>query len=106
MFGVWGGNGVGDAGSLSTDVSREGSGREATLGDHGPRRRSTNLQDGFPNCRGPEELSCQGLSGTGSNADGDAGPFPTRSCQVHRDHIGGGKPHPPTVPLVQHDGAL
>ena len=53
VFRVWVGNDDGVSGIPSTDAAREDSGREAASGDHGPRRRATNLQDGFSN-RGGE----------------------------------------------------
>ena len=49
VFGLWGGNDNGVAGSPSIDAELEGSGWEAALGDNAPRRRSINLQDGFSN---------------------------------------------------------
>ena len=52
VFGVCGGCGVGVSGSPPPDTEREGIGREKALGDHGPRQRATNIQDGFPNRRG------------------------------------------------------
>ena len=73
---------------------------------HGPRRSATNLQYGFYNQGGPEELSSQGVTGTGRDADGDDGTLPTLTCMGHRDHTGGGKPPPPTVPSVQYSGVL
>ena len=58
VFKVWEGNGNGVAGSPSTDSEREGRGREPTLGDHGPHRIATNIQDRFSKRRYPKELSC------------------------------------------------
>ena len=40
---VQGVDGVGVTGSKPTDTSREGNGRETSLGDHGPWRRSMHL---------------------------------------------------------------
>ena len=74
--------------------------------DHVPQRISTNLQDGFSNCGGPEELYSIGVSGTCCDVDSDEGKLPIPTCQVHYDHTGGGQPPPPTVPTVQHDSAL
>ena len=42
----------------------------------------------------------------GGAADGDAGQMFSMACSGHRDYIGGGKAPPPTVPPVQHVGAL
>ena len=106
LLGVWGRYGFVVTNGPSTDVAQEGSGREAALGYHGPRWRSTNLQYGFPNCMGGKELSYRGVSGTVGDADGNASPFPTPACLEHRDHNRGGKPPPPTVPPLQNYGAL
>ena len=38
--------------------------------------------------------------------DGNAGPFYAQVCTGHRGHFGGGKHPPPTMPLMQHAGAL
>ena len=106
MFGVWGGYGVGVSGSTSKNAAREVRVREVALGGNGPSYRAMNLQDFFPKSRVPKELSRWGVSGKGSEADGNAGPLSTPACQGNRDHPGGGKPPPPTVPLVRHAGAL
>ena len=106
VFGVWGLDGVGVDGIPPTYTSQEGSGGEMALVGHGPRRRALSLQDGFPNHGGGEELSHRGVPGTGTDIDGDSGPLPTPACTVHRDHTEGGQLSPPTVPLVQHYGAL
>ena len=76
------------------------------MGYCGPRQRSTNLKDGFSNRRVPEELSSRGVSVTGGDADGYEGTLHSPTCQVNRDHTGGGKPPSPIVPPVQHNGAL
>ena len=106
VFGVWGGYGVAVAVSPHTDAAWEGSGRETALGNHGPRKRSTNLQDGFPNHGGPEELSRLGVSGMVSDADSDEGPLTTPECLGNRDHTVGWQTPPPTLPPVWHVGAL
>ena len=64
------------------------------------------LCDGFPNRWGTNELPRRGVLGTGSYAGINAGSFCSPACLGHRHHIGGGKPPPLTVPLVQHSGAL
>ena len=76
------------------------------MGDHRPRRRATNLQDGFSNHGSPNELSIQGVPVKGGDADRYEGTLPTPQCQGHRDNTGGGQLPPPTVPPVQHSGAL
>ena len=48
----------------------------------------------------------QGMSGTGSNANGNASPLSKPANPIHRDYTGGGQPPPPTVPPMQHAGAL
>ena len=106
VFGVWGLDGVGVDGIPPTYTSQEGSGREMALVVHGPRRRALSLQDGFTNHGGGKELSRRRVSGTGNDADGDAGPLPTPACTGHCDHTEGGQLSPPTVPPVQHYGAL
>ena len=42
----------------------------------------------------------------GGDVDRYVGPFISPECPGHRDYIGGGKNPPPTVPPVQHAGAL
>ena len=106
VFGVLGGYVIGVAGIPPKYLAQGVRVRETTLGDHAPRRRDTKLKNIFPNCGGGKELSCQGVSRTGSNSDRNAGPLPTTACPGHRDHTVGGKPTPPTVPPVQHPGAL
>ena len=106
FFKVWEGDGVEVSGSPPTDASQEGSKRETALGNHGPWRRATNLQDGFPNHEGPEELSRLGLTEIGNDADGNAGPLPTPECLGNRDHTVGWQTPPPTLPPVWHVGAL
>ena len=106
MFGVWGGYGVAVAVSPHTDAAWEGSGRETALGNHGPRKISTNLQYGFPNPGGPKELPYQMVSGTDSDTDGDAGPLYTQEFSGQRDYTILGKNPPPTVTLVRHAGDL
>ena len=49
VHGVRGGYGNRVTDIPSTDAAQEGSGRETSLGGHGPQRRATNLQDVFPN---------------------------------------------------------
>ena len=60
----------------------------------------------FTDRRETKELPRRGVSGTGVNAYGDAGPLLSPTCQGHRDYNGGGKPPPPTVLPLQHAGAL
>ena len=103
---MWEGDGVGVYGSPPTDAAQEGIGRRKKLGDHSPWHRARNLKDGFPNRGGHREMYRQGVSGTGSNADGDAVTLPTPACPGKRDHAGGVKPTPHTVPPVQHDGGM
>ena len=55
---------------------------------------------------GAEELSHRGVSGTGSNADGDSVTLHTLACQGNRDHAGRLQPPPPTVTPVRHAGDL
>ena len=43
---------------------------------------------------------------TGGDADSDEGKIPTRACKGHRDHTGGGQPHPPTANPVRYSGAM
>ena len=100
LFGVWGGNGGGVAGIPSTYTAWEISGRDTAIGEHVPRRRSTNIQDGLSNRGPPEELSSQGMLGTGGNTDGDEGIIPPPTCQGHCDHNGGGKTPPYLVTPV------
>ena len=64
------------------------------------------LQDGFTNHGEAMSLSRKGVLGKGSNTDGHVGPLTTPSFLGTRDHPGGGQPTPPTLPLVQHAGAL
>ena len=40
------------------------------------------------------------------NADVNVGPLPIPACKGHRDHNGGGKPPPSTVPPVRNSSAL
>ena len=46
------------------------------------------------------------MSGTGGNADGDAGSFISPAYLGYCHHIGREKPTPPTVPPMQHVGDL
>ena len=46
------------------------------------------------------------MSGTSGNKDGDAGTFFPPACPGYRHHSVGGKPPPPTVPPIQHAGAI
>ena len=46
------------------------------------------------------------MLGTGGNIDVREGSFISLACLGHRYYIGGGKPPPPTVPLMLHTGAL
>ena len=46
------------------------------------------------------------MSRTRGYKDGYAGKFSALACPVHRGHFGGGKPPPPTVPPMRHDGPL
>ena len=46
------------------------------------------------------------MSGTGGDKNGDAGPISTPECPEHCGHFLGGKPPPPTVPLMRHAGPL
>ena len=46
------------------------------------------------------------MSGTGGDADGDAGILLSPACTEHYDYIGGGKPPPTTVSPERHAGAL
>ena len=80
MFVVWGGNGGGVADSPSMDSAQEFRGREASLGNHGPWRRTTNLQGVFSNREGTKELSRRGVSGTGWEADDNEGKLPPPEC--------------------------
>ena len=85
-------------------------GREAVGRRHwettAPGGGGTYLQDGLPDHQGTAELPRRGVSGTGGNEKNDAGPFLPPACPGYRHHFGGGKPHPPTVPPMQHSGAL
>ena len=74
--------------------------------NHGSWKRSMHLQDSFPNHRGTKELPRQGVSGTGGNTDGNSVSFLSQACPGHIHCIGGGKPPPPTVPLMQNYGVL
>ena len=86
VFGVWGEYGVGVSVSLSKYSAHEGSGRETVLGDHSPRQRDKNIQDGFPNCGGPKELPRRGMSGMGRDPDGNMGQLSTPACTGYRDN--------------------
>ena len=72
-------------------------------GGHGPHWRAKNLQGGFSNRGGGEELSHQVVSGMVGEAGGNDGTLPPPLCQGHRYNTGGRK-HPP--PTVRHSDVL
>ena len=106
VYGVQKGDGARVAGGPSIDAEWEGNGWETELGNHGPQRGSTYLQDGFPNRRGTSELPRQGVTGTVSDKNDNAGSFIPLSWTGYHNHFGGGKPNPPMVPPMRHAGVL
>ena len=106
VHGVWGGDGSWVSGSPSVDASWEGSGWDMALGNHGPQRGETYLQDFLTDLRGTTELTRRGVSRTGGEEDGNVDPFLPPACPGYRHRFGGRKPTPPTVPPMQHAGDL
>ena len=68
--------------------------------------RAADVSHGLPGKGRPAELPCGGMPRTSIDEDGNAGPFPASEFPGHYGHFGGGKPPPPTVPLMRHDGPL
>ena len=54
----------------------------------------------------PTELPGGGMLRTSGDKDNDAGTFYEPACPGNPGHFGGGKPPPPTVPLMRHAGPL
>ena len=106
FHGVQGGDGARVSCSPSTDTAWESNGLEIAFGNHSPQRVAMCLQDGLPDRWGNVEFTYRGVSGTGSDADGNAGSFLSPAYPRYLHHIRGGKPIPPTVPLMWHVGAL
>ena len=76
------------------------------LGSFGHRRRAADVLDGLPNQGRAAELPSGGLTSPGREEDGDADALFQPACPRYRDHFGGGKPPPPTVPPMQHSGPM
>ena len=77
-----------------------------SIGKTPPRRGATYLKDSLPNHLRTLELPHQRVSGTGGDADNDTVSFLPLACTGYLHNIGGGKPSPPMVPLIQHIGDL
>ena len=68
-------------------------------GNHVPWRGATYLNKGLPDRWGTAELPSQGVSGTGSDVDGDAGSFLPLESPGCRHNLEGGKPPHTQCPL-------
>ena len=67
-------------------------------GNHVPWRGATYLNKGLPDRWGTAELTSHGVSGTGSDVDGDAGSFLPLESPGYRRNLEEVKTPPPTVP--------
>ena len=67
----------------------------------GRRGGASDISDRVPQ-GGGEGVSSGRMSGEGRDMDGDVGEFLEMACEGHRDHIGGGKPPPSKMPMMQH----
>ena len=66
--------------------------------------RATDISNGLPGQGRPTELPGGRMPRPSGDEDGNSGPFPAPAWPIHCGHFGGGKPPPPTVPLMQHAG--
>ena len=66
--------------------------------------RAADLSHGLPVQGSPTDLPGGGMPMPSGDEDGNSGPFPAPAWPIHCGHFGGGKPPPPTVPLMQHAG--
>ena len=76
------------------------------LGSFVHRRRAADIPDGLPDQGRSSELPSGGLPRPGRDEDGDADALFQPACPGYRDHIGGGKPPPPTVPTMRRAGPM
>ena len=103
--GVWGGDGGWIIGGTQDDAWASSRG-EMELGNLGHVGRALDVPHGLPVQRRPTGLPVGGMTRTSGDKDGDTGKFSAPACPGHRGHSGGGKPPPPTVPLMRHAGPL
>ena len=76
------------------------------LGSFVHRRRAADVPDGLPDQGRASELPSGGLPRPGRDEDGDADALFQPACTGYRDHLGKGKPTPPTVPTMRHDDPM
>ena len=100
------GDGGGVCGGAQYDSAWESSRGATDLENLGHGGRAVDVLHGRPGQRRPTELPSGGMPRSSGNEYGDAGPFTTPACPGHRGCSGGGKPPPPTVPLMRHAGPL
>ena len=71
---------------------------------HGRGGWATDFQNDFPGEEMPTDIPGGGMPGPSGEKDINAGALCAPACYRHRDHYGGGKPPPPTVRPMRHDG--
>ena len=99
-------DGSGIIGITQGDAVWAGGRGAVEMGSFGHGRRAADVLDGLLDQGRAVELPSGGLPGPGRNKDGDTDEFFQPEFPVYCDHFGGGKPPPPTVPLMRHAGPL
>ena len=68
--------------------------------------RAADKLNGLPGKGRPVEMPDVGMPKTSGNKNSNAGTFYAPACPGYRGCFVGGKPPPPTVPSMQHNGTL
>ena len=76
------------------------------LGSFGDGRRSVDVLDGLPDQGRAVELPTGEMPRPGREEDSDDDALFQPACPGYRDHLGGGKPPPPTVTTMRHAGPM
>ena len=88
----------------SNDSTWEGGGNKTVMDHPGRGGWASDFQDDLPVEGRPAELTGGGMPGLSGDEGGNTGALPAPAFPQQRGYYGGGKPTPPTVLPMQHDG--